>query len=99
MLLDQAAESSHVVIIRKVKYALTLLMYIPKDVEADSIHAESLAHLDAMFPILARYTGVVKLSRLDHERLAPEEESLVADRESLFALSGGVLAMYDMREQ
>ena len=58
-LLGEAAESSHVVVACEVEFAFLLLMDIPEHIEADGIHAKSLAHLDAMLPVGARNTRIV----------------------------------------
>ena len=81
VLLSEAAESCHIVIASEVEFAFLLLMDIPEHIEADGIHAKSLAHLDAMLPVGTRNTRVVQLGSLNHERFAIEKECLVAGSE------------------
>ena len=59
VLLGEAAESSHIVVACEVEFAFLLLMDIPEHIEADGIHAKSLAHLDAMLPVGTRNTRIV----------------------------------------
>jgi len=50
-------------------------MDIPEDIETERVHAESLAHFDALFPVGAGDARIVHLSCLNHKRPAVEEES------------------------
>ena len=61
-------------------------MSIPEYIQAYGIHAERLAHFDALIPILAGNTGVVKLGCLDYEWLAVEHKRAFAGFEG--ALGG-----------
>ena len=53
-------------------------MDVPEDVDADGVHAKSLAHLDAVFPIGTRYARIMHFGSLHDERLSVEEESVFA---------------------
>jgi hypothetical protein len=79
MLLCQLTESSDVVVASEVVYTLLLLMDVPEDVDADGVHTQRLAHLDAMFPIFAGDTGVVYFGSLHCERVAVEKKLLVTN--------------------
>ena len=57
-------------------------MNVPENVDADGIHAQRLAHLDAVLPIGAWDTRIVNLGRFHHERLSVQQEGLVAHSES-----------------
>ena len=81
VLLSQTAELGHVVIAREIEVTLRLLMDVPENVDADGIHAQRLAHLDAVLPIRARDARIVNLCRLYHERLSIQQEGLVAHGE------------------
>ena len=78
VLLSQTAELGHVVVASEVKDALLLLVDVPEDVDAHGIHAQCLAHLDAVFPVGTRNAGIVNLGRLHDERLSVEQKGLVA---------------------
>ncbi len=63
-------------------------MNIPKNIEADGVHAQSLTHLNPVFPIRARDARIVKFGGLDHKGLAIEFKSLLGgdERACLMAL-------------
>ena len=81
VLLCQTAELGHVVLAREIEVTLCLLMNVPENVDADGIHAQRLAHLDAMLPIGTRDARIVNLGRLHHERLSVQQKGLVAHGE------------------
>ena len=83
--LSQAAELRHVVLSREVELARFLLMNVPKDIEADGVHAERLAHFDSVFPVGSRDARVVKFRGFDDERFAVHEERSFADGEVVCA--------------
>ena len=78
VLLCQAAELCHVVVASEVELTFLLLMDIPEDVDAHGIHAQRLAHLDAVLPVGSRDAGVVDFGSLHDERLAVEQECALA---------------------
>ena len=86
VLLSQTAELGNVVLTGKVEHALLLLVQVPEYVDADGIHAESLAHLDAVLPILTRNTWIMNLRRLNHKWLSVKKESLVACHKRVLAV-------------
>ncbi len=77
--LDKLAQ---VILAGEVKLALAGLVGIPERVQTHRIHAQGLAHLDALVPVLAGYTGVVELGSLYHKGLAVEQECAVAGLKS-----------------
>ena len=81
MLLSQTTESCHIVIVREIELALTLLVDIPEHIDTEGVHAQRLTHLDAMFPIRTGNTGIMHLGCLYQERFAIQEERLVANCE------------------
>jgi len=87
MLLSQTTESSNVVVAGKVELTFLLLMDIPENIEADSVHTQSLAHLDTMFPIGLGNTRIMNLGGLYHKGFAVEQESAFAHLECLGLLS------------
>ena len=78
VLLCQTAELRHVVVTREVELTLLLLMDVPEHVEAQRVHAQRLAHLNAMLPVGARNTRVVHFGSLHHKGLSVQKECLVA---------------------
>jgi len=56
-------------------------MDVPENVDAYGIHAQRLAHLDAVLPIRTRDARIVNLGCLHHERLSVQQEGLVAHGE------------------
>ena len=88
VLLCQAAEGSHVVVACPVEYAFLLLVDVPEDVDAHGVHAQRLAHLDAMLPVSLGNARVVNLCSLHHERLAVEQERAFACFKSPFGCLG-----------
>ena len=66
-------------------------MDVPENVDADGVHAQRLAHADAMLPVGARDAGIVNLGGLHDEGLAVEQERLVArgERAGLLGQRGG----------
>ena len=81
ILLRQFHEGTDVVVVREVELIHLLLVDVPEDVDAQRVHAESLAHLDALFPVGTGNTGVMDFGSLHHEGLAVEQEGLVTDSE------------------
>ena len=79
--LCQAAEFCHVVVAREVELVFLLLMDVPEDVDAHGIHAQRLAHLDAMLPVGTGNTGIMDFGSLYDERFAVEQECSLADGE------------------
>ena len=93
ILLYQTAELGHIGIAGKVVLTFLLFVEVPEDIEADGIHTQCLAHLDAVFPIGAWNAWIVQLCGLDHKGLAVEQERTFAGLESTgllgHAFSGG----------
>ena len=81
--LCQTAEFCHVVLACEIEFSLRLFMDIPENVDTHGIHAQRLAHLDAVVPIGARDARIVDFGSLHHERLAVEQEGLVARGEGM----------------
>ena len=81
VLLRQSAELGYVVVASEVKLALLGLVDIPEHIQAQRVHAQCLAHLDAVFPVGTRNAGIMHLGSLDDKRLAIEQESIVANHE------------------
>ena len=63
VLLRKAAEFCNVVLPGEVELVFALLVDVPEHVQADGVHAERLAHLDAVFPVGARYARIVQARR------------------------------------
>ena len=78
VLLTQAAELSNIVLSAPVEDALLAFVLVPEDVYADGVHAESLAHLDAMLPVGTGNAGIVQFGSLYHEWFAVKKESALA---------------------
>ena len=81
MLLSQFTECADVVVACEVVYTLLLLVDIPEDVDADRVHTQRLAHLDAVFPVFAGDAGVVYFSGLHGEAVAVEQKLTVTNLE------------------
>jgi hypothetical protein len=79
VLLSELTEGADVVVTGEIVYSLLLLVDVPEDVDADGVHTQRLAHLDAMFPIFAGDTGVVYFGSLHSERVAVEKKLLVTN--------------------
>lgn len=58
-------------------------MGVPEDVDADGVHAERLAHLDAVFPVFARDTRIMQFGGFHHKGRAVKQKGLVADFEGV----------------
>jgi hypothetical protein len=71
----QATELCHIVLASKVKLSFPLFVNIPEHIDADGVHAQSLAGADTMLPIWTRNTRVVNFSSLYYERLSIQQES------------------------
>ena len=56
-------------------------MDVPENIKANGVHAECLAHLDALFPIGTRDAGIMKLGSFDHKGLAIQQECVLAGGE------------------
>ena len=72
ILLSQTTESSNIIIAGEIKLSLLLFMDIPEHIDANSIHAESLAHFYAMVPVSLWNTRVMNFGSLYNERVAIE---------------------------
>ena len=81
--LCQPAEGGHVVVACEVEVVLLWLMDVPEHVEAERIHAERFAHLDALLPIRTGDAGIVHLGGLDDERLSIEQKAAFAYGETI----------------
>ena len=81
--LRQAAEFGHVVVAGEVELSGLLLVDIPEYVEADGVHAQRFAHLDAVLPVGTGNAGVVEFGGFHDEGFAIEQEGLVAYAEGL----------------
>ena len=99
VLLTETAELSHVIVARKIELAFLLLVDIPEHIEADCIHAQSLAHLDAMFPVGTRDTRIMQLGSLHHERFTIQEECLITCGKSSTFFGGHHLGRSECQER
>ena len=81
ILLSQSAESSHVILTGEEEVVHLRLVEVPEDVDAQRVHTEGLAHLYALFPVLARDAGIVHLGSLHDKGFVVEQEGLVAHAE------------------
>ncbi|GGK10872.1 hypothetical protein GCM10007084_37580 [Parabacteroides faecis] len=54
-------------------------MDIPESINTDGVHAQSFAHLYAMFPIFYGDSGVMNFGSLYNERLSIQQECFVSD--------------------
>jgi hypothetical protein len=87
MFLRQTAKSGDIVIARKIKFAFFRLVNIPKNIEAQRIHTQRLAHPNAVFPIFLWNTRVMDFRRFDNEGLSIQQKRVFADFKSfLFCL-------------
>ena len=86
VLLGQPAELCHIILPAEVKLSLALLMDVPEDIDADGVHAQCLAHLDAMLPVGAWDARIVNLGSLDHKGFAVKQKRLVACGECVLCL-------------
>ena len=59
---------------------------VPEDVDADGVHSQSLAHLNSVFPVLARDSRIVNLSRVNNKWLTIEQKCVLTSGESTFLL-------------
>ena len=64
-------------------------MDVPEDIDADRIHSQRLAHLDAVLPVGTRDTRIMNLSSFHRERFAIEQKRLVASSKGA-RLSGSI---------
>ena len=58
-------------------------MDVPEHVDADGVHTQGFAHLDAMLPIGTWNTGVVHLCGLYYKGLSIEQKGLLSNLECL----------------
>jgi hypothetical protein len=70
--LRQPAKFGHIVVAREVEFSFLLFVDIPEHIEADGVHAQRLAHLDAMFPVGAGDARIVEFGSFHHKRFAVE---------------------------
>ena len=75
VLLAKAAELSQVLLSGKVELSRFLFMEVPEYVQANRIHAQRLALLDAVFPVSTGNARVMQFGSLYHKRLSVEQES------------------------
>ena len=93
--LGQAAEAGHVILSFEVEFTRTLFMDVPEGIDTDGVHPQRLAHLDAVFPVFSRDTGVVDFCRFDQERFSVEQELLVSDFKGLrFSFRGSAAGQH-----
>ena len=78
MLLCRTTESSNIVLTGKVKLTFFLFMDIPKDIDTNGIHPQCFAHLNTMFPIGLRDTGVMKFGGLHHKWFTVQQKGILA---------------------
>ena len=78
VLLGQSAESGHVALTAEVELSFGGLVEIPEYVDAQGVHSQGFAHLDAVLPVGARNARIVHLGRLHHEGLAVEHKAALA---------------------
>ena len=74
VLLCQATELGDVLIACKVELAFFLFVQVPENVEADGIHTQCLARLDALLPIGLGDTRIVDFGSFHHHRLSIQEK-------------------------
>ena len=75
VLLAKAAKLSQILLSGKVEFSRFLFMEVPKNIQANRIHAQRLTLLDAMLPISTRDARVMQFGCLYHKRLSVEQES------------------------
>jgi hypothetical protein len=56
-------------------------VYVPENVDANGVHAQCLAHPDAVFPIWSGDARIVNFGRFYHKRLAIEQKCAFTDGE------------------
>ena len=56
-------------------------MDVPENIKANGVHAECLAHLDALIPIGTWDARIVKFGSFDHKGLAIQQKSFFAGGE------------------
>ena len=56
-------------------------MDVPENIKANSVHAERLAHLDALIPIGTWNARIVEFGSFDHKGLAIQQKSVFAGGE------------------
>ena len=78
ILLAQTAELGQVVLLRKVIYAGLRFVRVPEYIEADGIHTQCFAQLDALVPIRFRDAWVVQFGGFNHKWFAIQQESSFA---------------------
>ena len=81
VLLRQSAEGNHVVVAGEVEHPFALFVDVPEHIKAKRVHAQRLAHADAVLPIGARNARVMHFGSLDDKRFAVEQEGALACRE------------------
>lgn len=81
MLLGQTAELGDVVLSLEVEHSRLLFVDVPEGIDTDGVHTQSLAHLNAVFPVFGGNTRVVHLGGFDEEGFPVEQELLVANGE------------------
>lgn len=79
----------------KSKNAFALLVQVPEHVHADGVHTQRTAHPDAVFPVFARYSGVMQLGGFYYKGLAVEQECTVACGERAAVLRRAVCRKAD----
>ena len=65
MLLAETHKGCDVVLAGEVEDTLLLFVDVPEDIHTDGIHAQCLAHLDAVLPVGTRDAGIVQLGGAD----------------------------------
>ena len=76
--LSGTTEGSDIILTCKVKLAFFLFVYIPEDINTNSVHSQRLTHLNTMIPIGLRNTGIVQFGSFYYERLPVQQESILA---------------------
>lgn len=78
----QLYEVAQVVIARKIELARFFLMCVPEYIQADCVHAQRLAKLYPVLPVVAGDSRIMQLGGFDNEGLAIEHERAFAGLES-----------------
>ena len=97
--LRKAAKFGNVFVARKIKFALFHFVVIPKNVNAQCIHTQRLAHLDTVFPIFLWDARIMDFGGLYEKWLPVEQKSLVAGRKRAVLCGFATTAKQQRRNQ
>lgn len=97
--LTKTDKLGYVVLTGEIKLTLDGLVSVPESVKTNRIHAERLTELNALIPVRAGNSGIMKFGGLNDERLAIEEERTISNLKAGTGIAGKSREQREKEEQ